>query len=350
METISVSMPYDLHVHVRQAALMLAVLKYTIEQCAGALVMPNTKPPIRTAEDAMRYQDEILAIARKLGRDNFILLTTLYLTGATTPKMIMDAARAGVRAVKVYPQNGTTNSEDGIVNLPAPELSDTLAAVNDSGMKLCIHGEAQRPSIDVMDREVYFLDTLQELAAKHPKLPIILEHISSADTVDVIDKLARSRGNIAATITAHHLWLTQNDVLSGGIEAACHCYPIVKKHLDRQKLWDAVHSGHPWFFLGSDSAPHLRGNKYCPKGAGGVFTAPILVQLLAHLFEEYFNRTTWQERLENFATNFGARFYGLPIDQGQKISLVREPYQIPVEIDGIPMAGAGKILNWRLAN
>lgn len=349
-KTISLLKPYDLHVHVRQADLLLAVLKYTLQQCAGALVMPNTKPPIRTAEDALRYRDEILAIAEKAGYTNFILLLTIYLTGATTPEMIMDAARAGVRAVKVYPLNGTTNSQDGIANLLAPELSDVIHAIKESGMKLSIHGEVPHPGVEIMDREFRFLDTLQKLTMQFPKLPIVLEHISSAEAVEVVEGLARTRGNIWATITAHHPWLTLNDVLGSGIEAAHYCYPIVKTSRDRLALWDAIHSRNPAFFLGSDSAPHLWGNKYCPKGAGGLFTAPILMPLLAHLFEKNFGGS-WEKGLENFATRFGAQCYGLPIDDTQRITLVRKPYIIPKEIEGVPMPGVDdRTLNWSLAD
>ncbi len=350
-ERVHLLKPNDLHVHVRQLEMLLAVLKYTAHQCAHALVMPNLRPPIRTAEEALRYKEEILEIAAKAGFHHFNVLMTLYLTGATTTKMVEEAAQAGVTAFKVYPQNGTTNSEHGITDILHPRLNEVLWAISEKGMKLCVHGEVADPDSDVMEREQLFLYTFGNLAMKFPDLSIVLEHISTKDAVEMIKFLPRIRkGKIAATITAHHLKLTLNDVIGSKITAAHHCMPVVKTKEDRAALWEAIRSENPLFFLGSDSAPHPKENKWCSEGNAGVFTAPILMPLLATMFEERFLPTDWKQRLENFATRFGAAFYGLLVDENERIELVREPLTIPLECEGIPMPLAGKILPWSLTD
>lgn len=341
--------PNDLHVHVRQDGRLRDVLKYTAQQCAHALVMPNLKPPIRSAADALRYKEEILTLARGKGYNTFRPLMTLYLTGTTTPEMIKEAARAGVTAVKFYPLGGTTNSEAGIADILHPSLTGVLHAIQQNKMKLCLHGEVTDPDADVMDLEMLFLETLKDLASDMPDLEIVLEHITSADAVAAIEELSHTRGKIAATITAHHLKITQNDVLRGRIQPDNHCLPIAKKRRDRDALWAAITSENPVFFLGSDTAPHPQGDKWCAKGCAGIFTAPVLMQLLATMFEARFPED-WTTRLENFATRFGAAFYNLHVNEGDRISLKAQQFQIPMSYDGITPFMAGETLPWTLVD
>ncbi|MDP3724934.1 MAG: dihydroorotase, partial [Nanoarchaeota archaeon] len=257
----------------------------------------------------------------------------------TTPEMIEYARKAGAVAGKVYPLGVTTNSDEGLRNFESPDITRTFEKMREVGMILLLHGEIDKEKTLVTKREEVFLPTLQGLAKKFPKLKIVLEHVSSKKGVRVIEDLSE---NVAATITAHHLVLTLNDVIGYGIQPHNACMPTPKDFEDCDALLEAATSGNKKFFLGSDSAPHPREKKECKKGACGVFTAPVLPALLAEIFE----RAGRLDRLENFTSGFGAEFYGLPRNT-ETITLTKGEWLVPEQYGNVVPFKAGEKLSWR---
>lgn len=336
MTTLRIWQPDDFHVHLRQGELLDHVLAPTALIYGRALVMPNLTPPILTGADALAYRHRIQDGATALGATTFEPLMTIKLVGTTTPRTITEAKNAGVIAGKVYPEGVTTNSEDGVKNMTS--LWPAFAQMETEGMVLCLHGET--PGVFCMDRESHFLDTLDELANVFPKLRIVLEHVTTEDAVMMVEELPDT---VAATITVHHLLLTLDDVVGDKLRPHHFCKPIAKREQDRRRLVVAATSGSPKFFLGTDSAPHLRDTKECASGCAGIYTSPVAMEVLAELFE----REGRLERLEAFTSAFGARFYGLPLNE-RYVDLEKvDPYLVPERLPGdiVPFR-AGENLHW----
>ena len=343
MNTLKLRRPDDWHVHLRDGAALSAVVKFTAERFGRAIVMPNLKPPITTAAMARGYRERILA-ALPAGA-NFEPLLTLYLTN-TTPALEIDRARAAgfIRGVKLYPAGATTHSDAGVTDIA--NVYGTLARMEELGMPLLVHGETPGPDVDVFDRETHFMESvLRPLLERFPGLRVVFEHITTAAAVDFV---SGARPGVAATITPQHLLHNRNAIFSGGIRPHYFCWPILKRERDRLALLDAATSGNPRFFLGTDSAPHERGTKETACGCAGMFTAHAAIELYAEAFES----AGRLERLEGFASHFGADFYGLT-RHSETITLLKEPWIGPEKYafgsSGLIPYRAGEPIGWRLA-
>lgn len=332
----------DMHCHFRIGELLKEVLPFTTRYASRGVVMPNTRPrAILTGKDVIWYRDEIKrALDEVSDQYPFEPLMTIEIRDNTTPEMILAAHKVGAVAGKVYPLGVTTNSDEGLRDFGSKEIGKTFRMMQDVGMLLLLHGELDMPRTLVTKREEAFLPTLLRLAEAFPDLKTILEHVSTKIGVDTVRQLG---SNVAATITAHHLYLTLNDVIGFGIRPHNGCMPMPKDFVDRDVLLDAATSGEPKFFLGSDTAPHPRENKECVIGACGVFSAPVLPQVLVEAFEG----ADRLDRLENFASRFGADFYGLPLNEGT-ITLVRGKTTVPKQIGRVVPFRAGDDLQWHL--
>lgn len=331
--------PDDFHVHLRQGKLLEALIVYIARVFRRALVMPNLKPVIANGENALQYLAEIQMAAKAVGYSEFQPLMTIYLTPQTTPKMIIEAKRVGVIAAKLYPEGMTTGSESGVSNFKA--LYPVFQEMQDVGMVLCLHGESPDPSLICFEREAAFLFTFFDIVTTFPKLKVVFEHVSSAEAVSVIKSMPN---NVAATITAHHLVMTFNDIAGKELNAHTYCLPVPKRPVDREEIIKAATSGDPHFFFGSDSAPHLRGTKECGSAKGGVFSAPVALPVLVEVFES----RDALDKLEAFVSERGARFYELPLNEG-KLTLVRKPWTVPQECGAVVPFMAGKELAWQVA-
>ena len=333
----------DMHCHFRTGSLLSEVLSFTARYAGRGIAMPNTRPrAILTGDDVIWYRDEINRAVDELpNRYPFEPLMTVEIRDNTTTEMIAEARRAGAIAGKVYPLGVTTNSDEGLRDFESEKISETFRAMQSVGMPLLIHGELDRKRTLVTKREEAFLPTLLKLAEKFPNLKVVLEHVSTGAAVNTIKQLGE---NVAATITAHHLCLTLNDVIGYGIQPHHGCMPMPKDFDDRDALREAATSGNPKFFLGSDTAPHQREKKECAKGACGVYTAPVLPQVLAEVFEN----AGHLDRLENFVSRFGAEFYGLPLND-DTITLTKTEWTVPEQIGSVVPFRAGVKLQWQLA-
>ncbi|MDP2648119.1 MAG: dihydroorotase [Candidatus Yanofskybacteria bacterium] len=332
----------DMHCHFRTGSLLAEVLPFTARYARRAVAMPNLRPrAVLTAQDAIWYRDEIMRVlARMPNRPSFEPLMTIEIRDSTTPKMIAETKRAGAIAGKGYPLGVTTNSDEGLRDFSSKKIFETFQAMEHCGMLLLLHGELDLERTFVLKREEAFLPTLERLAANFPNLKIVLEHVSTKKAVRIIEELGE---NVAATITAHHLYLTLNDVIGYGMQPHNACNPMPKDFGDRDALIGAATSGNPKFFLGSDSAPHSRDKKECAKGACGVFTAPVLPEVLAEIFEQ----AGQLDRLENFTSRFWAEFYGLALNEGT-ITLVKKEWTVPEQIGSVVPFRAGQKLQWQL--
>jgi dihydroorotase len=343
MNSLTLRRPDDWHVHLRDGAALAAVVKFTAERFGRAIVMPNLKPPVSTAALARAYRDRIVAALPANAR--FEPLLTLYLTNATTPDEIDRARAAGfVHGVKLYPAGATTHSEAGVTDIA--QVHGVLERMQRIGMPLLVHGETPQPEVDVFDRETHFIDSvLQPLIERYPGLRVVFEHITTARAVEFV---AQARAGVAATITPQHLLHNRNAIFSGGIRPHYFCLPIFKRERDRQALLGAATSGNPRFFLGTDSAPHERTAKENACGCAGMFTAHAAIELYAEVFES----AGRLDRLEPFASHFGADFYGLP-RHDETITLIKESWVPPQVYDFgngalVPYRG-GEPIAWRLA-
>lgn len=340
---LTIRRPDDFHVHLRRGEVLKTVLPFTARWFGRALIMPNTNPPILTAADAEMYHWEIDDARQGTSDGNrFDQLMSIQLTDTTTPGMIEASARNSpyVVAGKVYPKGVTTNSHNGVSDFG--KLFPVFEAMEEARMLLLIHG--QKPDAFCLDREAAFLDTLIMLAYKFPKLRIVMEHLSTKAAVKTVRDLPE---NVAGTITAHHLQLTLHDLLSydngqrEGLNPHHYCQPIVQRPEDRDMLIQAAISGNPKFFFGSDTAPHLKGMKECDCGCAGVFTAPVILPVLAEVFEA----RGALDKLEDFVSVFGAQFYRLDLNKGT-VTLQKQSWTVPLEIGGIVPYHAGKTLPW----
>lgn len=343
MQTLILTQPDDWHLHLRDGAALAAVLPETARRFGRAIVMPNLKPPVRTVAEAAAYRERILA-ALPAGLD-FQPLMTLYLTDNTTPAEIALARESGfVHAVKYYPAGATTNSDFGVSAVE--KAYPAIAAMEEHGLPLLVHGEATDPEVDVFDREAVFIDrVLLPLLDRFPRLRLVLEHTTTRQGVDFV----RTAGaNVAATLTAHHLLYNRNAMFRGGFRPHYYCLPVLKRESHRQALVEAAISGNPKFFLGTDSAPHARGAKECGCGCAGIYTAHAGIELYAEVFET----AGALDRLEAFASFHGADFYGLPRNP-RRIRLERSSWEVPGELafgdtSLVPLR-AGENVTWRLA-
>lgn len=342
MNHLTITRPDDWHLHVRDGKHLQAVLPYTARQFGRAIIMPNLVPPVTTTAQALAYRERILA-ALPAG-SHFQPLMTLYLTDQTPAAEIERAKASGhVHAVKLYPAGATTNSASGVTDLRRCE--EALAAMQELGLPLLVHGEVTDAEIDIFDREAVFIDrVLAPLLARLPQLKVIFEHITTSQAAEFV---RQGPATLAATITAHHLLFNRNHLLVGGVRPHYFCLPVLKRESHRQALLAAATSGSPKFFLGTDSAPHARSAKEAACGCAGAFTAPAALELYAAAFEE----AGALERLEGFASHFGADFYGLPRNAGT-VTLVREDWELPAELpygdEGIVPLKGGEHLPWRL--
>lgn len=338
-ETLTIRRPDDWHVHLRDGAMMQAVLPCTTRQFARAIVMPNLSPPVVDTAAADAYRKRIVA-ALPEGAD-FTPLMTCYLTDITDPADLARGFQTGVfTAAKLYPAGATTNSAHGVTAFA--RVSDVLEKMADLGMVLCVHGEVTDPGIDVFDREAVFIDrVLAPLLRELPELKVVFEHVTTAQAVQFVESAG---GNVAATITPQHLHLNRNAMLVGGIRPHAYCLPVAKRERHRQALRRAATSGSAKFFLGTDSAPHAREAKESACGCAGIFNAPFALESYVTVFEAEGALDTF----EGFASLHGPRFYGLPLNEGT-ITLVRKLSEVPDEIAGVVPFHAGEMLDWRLA-
>ncbi|MBI3305774.1 dihydroorotase [Candidatus Nomurabacteria bacterium] len=334
----------DMHCHFRLDPLLTEVLPVTAQYAGRGIAMPNTRPrAILTRNDVLWYHDEIKRVLdRTPNRFSFEPLMTIEVRDITTPRIIINAWQAGAVAGKAYPLGVTTNSNEGLRDFFSPKISETFKAMQDIGKPLLIHGELDLERTLVTKREDVFLPTLLKLAEKFPNLKIVLEHISTKKAVETVKQLGK---NVAATITAHHLCLTLNDVIGYGIQPHNGCMPMPKDFDDRDALIEAATSGNPKFFLGSDTAPHSREKKECSRGACGVYSAPVLPQILAEIFE----KAGHLDRLEDFTSRFGANFYDLPLNKDD-ITLIRKEWTVPEQIGSVVPFLAGAKLQWQLVS
>ncbi|CAM5180006.1 dihydroorotase [Alishewanella longhuensis] len=342
MTTLTLQTPDDWHLHFRDGDMLLETVPATARVFRRAIVMPNLVPPVTTAEQAVAYRERILA-ARPAGSE-FYPLVTLYLTDKTSKADILAAKAAGVVAAKLYPAGATTNSSSGVAALDA--LYPVFEAMAEAGMLLLIHGEVTDHDIDIFDREKVFIDRyLQHIVARLPQLKVVFEHITTADAASFV---ASASSNVAATITPQHLLLNRNDLLVGGVRPHNYCLPVLKRRTHQEALRAAVASGSSKFFLGTDSAPHEKHRKESACGCAGCYSAHSAIELYAQVFDEL----GCLEKLEGFASHYGADFYGLPRNSGT-ITLVKDSWQVPGEItlpNGEPIVPffGGQTLNWRL--
>jgi dihydroorotase len=334
--------PDDWHVHLRDGVVLADVVPHTAAQFARAIVMPNLKPPVTTTAMAAAYRDRILAAVPQ--GMQFEPLMTLYLTDNTPPDEIRRATESGfVKGVKLYPAGATTNSDAGVTDIH--RCMRTLEVMQETGLPLLIHGEVTDHQVDVFDREAVFIDRiLQPLRKSLPSLRVVFEHITTKDAVDYVRD---ADGDIAATITAHHLMYNRNAIFQGGIRPHYYCLPILKREVHRQALVDAATSGSPRFFLGTDSAPHPKGLKEHACGCAGCYTALHAMELYAEVFEA----VNALDKLEAFASFFGPDFYRLPRNT-ERVTLQKRQWVIPNELTLgdtvlVPL-DAGRSLAWKM--
>jgi dihydroorotase len=338
---ITITRPDDWHLHVRDGEALNAVVPHTAAQFGRAIVMPNLKPPVTTAAQAVAYRERILAAVPTGMR--FEPLLTLYLTDNLPPDEIRRARAAGVVAVKLYPAGATTNSDAGVTDLH--KTYRTLEAMQREGLPLLVHGEVTSPEIDLFDREAVFIDTqLIPLRRDFPELKIVFEHITTREAAQYVRGADRFT---AATVTAHHLLYNRNAIFMGGIRPHYYCLPVLKREVHRLALVEAATSGSPKFFLGTDSAPHPAHLKEHATGCAGCYTAHAAMELYAQAFDS----ANALDRLEAFASCNGPAFYGLPRNDGT-ITLRRQEWTVPKsyafgEAQLKPLCG-GETLNWKL--
>ncbi|HYP68450.1 MAG TPA: dihydroorotase [Thiobacillaceae bacterium] len=343
MNGLTITRPDDWHVHLRDGEAMAAVLPDTARRFARAIIMPNLKPPVTTTNEAVRYRDRILAALP--AEMKFEPLMTLYLTDNTRAEEIVRARQSNfVHAVKYYPAGATTNSDSGVTELS--KAYPAFAAMEEHGMPLLLHGEVTEAGVDVFDRETVFIERhLSRLLKDFPRLKVVLEHITTKQAVEFVRAAPASA---AATITAHHMLYNRNAMFLGGIRPHYYCLPVLKREKHREALIQAATSGNPKFFLGTDSAPHAQKAKESACGCAGIYTAHAAIELYAEVFEE----AGALGRLEAFASEFGADFYGLPRNN-EKVTLIRESWTVAEKIrmgeEVLVPIRAGEQVAWKLA-
>jgi dihydroorotase len=339
---LTLARPDDWHLHVRDGDALAGVVPHTAAQFGRAIIMPNLQPPVTTVAQALAYRQRILAV---LPLDTaFNPLMTLYLTDNTPPDEIMQAANSEhVHAVKLYPAGATTHSDAGVTDIAKTHAA--LAAMQETGLPLLVHAEVTDGDVDVFDREAVFIERhLRPLVERFPALKLVLEHVTTADGVNFVES---TPDTVAATITAHHLLMNRNDMFNGGIRPHHYCLPVLKREQHRATLVRAATSGNRKFFLGTDSAPHTRERKETACGCAGIYTAHAALELYTQAFET----AGALDKLQGFASQFGADFYGLPRNT-DTITLEKRDWQLP---DSYPLGNstviplhAGETLHWQI--
>jgi dihydroorotase len=339
---ITLTRPDDWHLHVRDGDVLDDVVPHTARQFARAIIMPNLKPPVTTTAQAVAYRERIVAAVPE--GQSFEPLMTLYLTDNLPAKEIAAAKASGVvHGVKLYPAGATTNSDSGVTDIE--RTYPALEAMQKHGLPLLVHGEVTDPDVDVFDREAVFIQRhLAPLVQRFPRLKVVLEHVTTRYGVEFVRS---APDTVAATVTAHHLLLNRNALFQGGLRPHHYCLPVLKREEHRQALIEAVVSGNPKFFLGTDSAPHPRTAKESSCGCAGIYTAHGALELYAEAFEA----AGALDKLEAFASFNGPDFYGLPRNRSA-VTLVKKPWEVPPdyamgESRVVPMR-AGEQLAWTL--
>ncbi len=319
MQELTLTRPDDWHLHLRDDEALKAVIGHSAARFHRAIVMPNLRPPVTSTAQALAYRERILAALP--ANSDFTPLMTLYLTDNTTPEEIHKAKESGVvQAVKLYPAGATTNSDSGVTHIYKPEAA--LRAMAEVGLPLLVHGEVTDAQVDIFDREAVFLDTVLKPLLEHiPELKVVAEHITTREMADFV---LHAGERVAATITPQHLLLNRNAMLVGGIRPHHYCLPVLKRESHREVLMEMAVSGNPKFFLGTDSAPHAKNAKETACGCAGMYSAHAAIELYAEAFE----RAGALDRLEGFASFFGADFYGLPRNT-DTITLRRIAWDVP---------------------
>lgn len=345
MQTITLIRPDDWHLHVRDGEALATVVPHTAQRFGRALIMPNLRPPVTTTAQALAYRERICA-AVPAGM-SFEPLMSLYLTDNMSPDEI-DAARASgaVFAAKLYPAGATTNSDAGVTAID--KIYPVLERMEAKGLVLCVHGEVTAGDVDIFDRERIFIErVLSPVVRRFPALKVVFEHITTAEAAQFV----RAAGaNVGATVTAHHLLLNRNAIFTGGIRPHHYCLPVLKRETHRKALVEAVTSGNPRFFLGTDSAPHSRSTKESACGCAGCYTSHAGIELYA----EVFDAAGALDRLEAFASLNGPAFYGLKPNT-ERISLRKEVWQVPdaydyLDADPLVPLRAGESVAWKLVS
>ncbi|RUO42817.1 dihydroorotase [Aliidiomarina taiwanensis] len=335
--------PDDWHLHVRDGDVLTDIVPETSKAFHRAVIMPNLVPPVTQVEAAASYRERIMQAVP--AEHSFQPMMALYLTQTTTAEQIREAAKTPfVIGFKLYPAGATTNSAAGVTDVTSmAEVFETMAEL---GVPLLVHGEVTEPEVDIFDREKVFIDRyLVDIVDQHPGLKVVLEHITTADAAQFVTE---ARAGVAATITPQHLLMNRNDLLVGGVRPHNFCLPVLKRRTHQEALQTAAISGNSRFFLGTDSAPHAQANKENACGCAGCYSAPAAIELYA----EFFTRMNALDKLENFASRFGAEFYGLPVNTNT-ITLAREEWRVPEQV---VVAGqtfvpywAGELLQWKLS-
>ncbi|MDY7097836.1 MAG: dihydroorotase [Pseudomonadota bacterium] len=343
-DSLTIPRPDDWHLHFRDGDIMRGVVPYTARQFARAIVMPNLSPPVTTTALAAEYRDRIRAAVPE--GVSFEPLMTCYLTDSTDADDLARGAEQGVfTAAKLYPANATTNSAHGVSNVE--KIYPVFERMEAEGIVLCIHGEVTDGDIDVFDREAEFIERhLNAIVANFPKLKVVFEHITTSDAVEFVQS---AREGVGATITPQHLHINRNAMLVGGIQPHNYCLPVAKRETHRLALRQAATSGSSRFFLGTDSAPHLKSAKETSCGCAGIFNAPYALESYLHVFDS----EGALEHFEAFASRNGPAFYGLPVNE-ESITLERAEVTVP---ETLPLVGeeivpwhGGQTIGWRIAD
>ncbi|MDO9208438.1 MAG: dihydroorotase [Sulfuricurvum sp.] len=331
MQTLTLTMPLDMHLHLRDGEMLETVAPLTSYSFSGALVMPNLVPPVTTLEAVKGYRHRI---KMAMESDDFEPYMTLFYQHYS--REFLESVRDEITAVKIYPSGATTNSEGGVVSFDIEPMRETLEAMSDLEIVLCVHGETNG---FVMDREAEFMSVYEKLALNFPKLKIIMEHITTREAVEMLDKYE----NLYATITVHHLMITLDDVAGGMLRPHLFCKPIAKRPHDREALLKIALEAHPKVMFGSDSAPHPKSAKESCGCGAGVFTAPIALQLLCEIFEEHDKL----DNLQAFVSDNAQRIYGICAEY-KEVVLSKRDFVVPEMYGEVVPMRAGETLKWSI--
>lgn len=326
--TITLNSPLDMHLHLRQDEMLERIAKCSSDFFSGGIIMPNTVPPVTTKERVVAYKEQILK-----NTSDFTPYMTLFFKNSYD-KAFLQSVKEEITAIKLYPAGITTNSDDGVSGFDIDSLAPTLEAMSELGIPLCIHGETDG---FVMEREAEFMSIYEKLAQNFPQLKIIMEHITTKEAVQTVQKY----DNLYATITLHHLYITLDDVAGGMLKPHLFCKPIAKKPVDKEALLELALSADKKVMFGSDSAPHPKDKKESCGCAAGVFTAPIALQALAQLFE----KNNCLENLQAFVSDNAQKIYGVKPLQ-KTITLEKKPFTVPANYNGVVPMFAGETLEW----
>jgi dihydroorotase len=339
MSRLTIRRPDDWHVHLREGDMLARVLPQTAKVFARAIVMPNLARPVTTVKAAAAYRNDIMKCAHGGGR--FTPLMTLYLTDLSDPDEVEKGYRGGVViACKLYPAHATTNADHGVTDVA--KIAPVLARMEKLGVPLLVHGEVTDADVDIFDREAVFIErVLAPMLKDFPALRVVFEHITTKEAIQFV---AEAAPHVAATITPHHLMISRNAMFRGGLRPHAYCLPVAKREAHRIALRKAAVSGNAKFFLGTDSAPHTVAAKESACGCAGIFNAPVAMAAYATVFEE----EGALEKLENFASHFGAAFYGLPVNE-ETLVLERINETVPDRMGDVVPFLAGETLEWRVA-